>query len=360
VSIRKKPTQDNIAEDWEQLCVELSNWCLAHLANRQDAYGAYYYGGQVTRRGNVDCRLLIDHFLSQDGGQIVGLHTASADNLSKGGALDIDQHGDDPVRTEANRLAALHWYSVLVRMGFRPLLTASNGKGGYHLRVLLAEAIDAARVFHFFRRLTMDHRRVGLGKAPEQFPRQVDVRKCAKGMGNWIRVPGRHHKRDYWSEVWDGSRWLAGHDAIEFILALTGDDPQLIPEVPPEPERVEKPRRGIVLRATNGTRGNLALRIAAYCAKLPHASEGEGRDDIAYRFACWLVRDVAVSDSIALAWLERWDKGNWPPKGTERLKQIIESAHAYGQRSVGCGLETEQPEYDGQGHRILRARAEIY
>jgi hypothetical protein len=38
-------------------------------------------------------------------------------------------------------------------------------------------------------------------------------------------------------------------------------------------------------------------------ARLPNLGEGQGRDDVAYRFGCWLVRDLALSDSEALTWL---------------------------------------------------------
>jgi hypothetical protein len=358
MSVSPSPPPDKLSSTssaWHARAGELADWALTHIVNRSDACGSYYHGGQVTRRVTVTRALLVRHYQALQAGDIIGLHTADADNRSKGGALDIDQHGDDPARAEANRLAALRWYGMLVRQGFRPLLTASNGKGGYHLRVLLAEPIDAARVYHFLRRLTADHRRVGLNKPPEQFPKQADVRKCAKGLGNWIRVPGRHHKKNYWSEIWDGSRWLSGHDAIDYMLALTGDDPRLIPDVPPVLN--VQPRRVFTVRATGN---NLSARIAAYMARLPNLAEGQGRDDVAFRFAAWLVRDMEVADSIALDWLERWDRGNSPPKGREALAIILKNANAYGQRDRGCGLSPERPEYDRHGHRILRATAEIY
>jgi hypothetical protein len=332
---------------------ELASWLDHRLVNRRDAYGVYYKGGQVTRRGTVNRALLIRHCRARSAADIVGAHTAAADNQSKGGALDIDQHGDDPVRAEANRLAALHWYGQLVRQGFRPLLTTSNGRGGYHLRVLLAEPIDAARLYHFLRKLTADHRKVGLDRPPERFPKQADVRKCAKGLGNWIRLPGRHHKRDYWCEVWDGSRWLAGDAAIDFMPALTGDDPALIPDIPPAPSPQRRTYRAL------STGSSLSARVAAYMARLPNLAEGQGRDDVAFHFGAFLVRDLALDDQLALDWLERWDRGNNPPKGRERLSAILKNAHAYGQSAVGCGLACDRPRVDRHGHVILRATAEV-
>lgn len=341
---------------WHIRAGELATWTETRLANRCDAWGVYHpAGGQMTRRGELTHAHLVQHYQARDAGDIVGLHTADGDNQSKGGALDIDQHGDDAARAEANRLAALHWYEVLTRRGFRPLLTASNGRGGYHVRVLLAEPIDAGRVYSFLRRLTADHRTTGLDKPPEQFPKQADVRRCAKRLGNWIRLPGRHHKRAYWSEIWDGMRWRAGHDAINFLLALSGDNPALIPDAAPT---VSKP----VVRPRCQYAGgdNLSARIAAYLARLPNLAEGQGRDDVAFRFGAFLVRDLAIADAVALDWLERWDSSNNPPKGRERLAEILRSVHAYGQRPIGCGLPPERPRYDAHGHRILRATAEVY
>jgi len=214
-------------------------------------------------------------------------------------------------------------------------LTSSNGKGGYHLRVLLAEPIDAARVYHFLRRLVADHRRVRLDKPPEHFPKQPEVRRCAKCMGNWIRLPGKHYKRDFWSEAWDGSNWLAGDAAIDHILGLQGDDPGLVPEAPLAPPSLPPPRRGCYISAG---RGNLGSRITAYMRRLPNLSAGQGRDNVAFSFAAFLVRDLALPDDIALVWLAAWDSGNSPPKGRERLAEIIKNAHSYGQKAAGTGL----------------------
>jgi hypothetical protein len=302
--------------------------------------------------------LLVWHYQADGPGEVIGAHTADADNRSKGGALDIDQHGDDSACAEANRLAALHWFDQLVRLGFRPLLTASNGKGGYHLRVLLANSIDASRLYHFLRYLSADHRQFGFRKPPEAFPKQPDVRRCAEGLGNWLRLPGRHHKRDFWSRVWNGSAWLAGHAAIDLLLSLTGDDPTLIPDVPlpaPTPPLKRLPRRTYHAYAHDG----LSARIAGYAARLPNLGEGQGRDDVAFAFACFLVRDLDLDDAVALEWLNRWDAGNNPPKGEKRLIEIIRSAHAHGQRPYGCDLPRRWPRYDRHGHPTISFSLEV-
>src|SRR5262249_34513538 len=149
----------------------------------------------------------------------------------------------------------------------------------------------------------------GLDKRPESFPKQLDLRRCTKGLGNWLRLPGKHYKRDYWSEVWDGSRWLAGHDAIDFLLSLPGHHPGPVPDLPPPAPPPRRTYRSPV--ASN----KLSPRITAYLRRLPHLAEGQGRDDVAFSFAAFLVRDLALPDHVALPWLSAWDGGNAPPKG---------------------------------------------
>ncbi len=70
----------------------------------------------------------------------------------------------------------------------------------------------------------------GSRAAPEVFPKQPEITANGKGScGNWLRLPGRHPKRDQWAAVWDGGEWLHGDDAIDFMVDLGGDPAQLIP-----------------------------------------------------------------------------------------------------------------------------------
>jgi hypothetical protein len=346
---------DKAGESWRVHAAVLAHWARQRLVNRVDVRGGYRLSGvPVTRRGNVSLKVLERHFSAADASAIVGLHSSSADNEGRWCAIDIDAHGVDDLRT-INEHAAQHWYEVLARRGFKPLLTGSNGRGGYHLRIVLAESIDAARLHHFASRLVADYATLGLSAPPEFFPKQPDIRKCAKQLGNWLRLPGKHHKRAYWSEVWSGSRWLADEDAIDYMLSLQGDEPALIPAVQkPSPKPVS-------CRRHCPRSDNLSHRAAAYMARLPNLSEGQGRDDVAFLFAAFLVRDLQIADNYALDWLERWDVGNNPPKGRERLAEIVRSAHAYGTRPYGCGRPpADAPRYDSRDRLILKATAEVY
>jgi hypothetical protein len=338
---------------WGRRAPELARWAWERLVNRTDVWGGYVaedqrgkvytrddgreqvLGKTLTRpargdRGKVFLTEahLVRHFRARGAGDVVGLHTTGPENTSRWGGVELDHHGQGGNSPEANRAAALAWYGELRGRGFRPLLTDSNGDGGYHLRFLLTEPAPTPRVFAFLKWLVADHAAHRLSAAPETFPKQPAVTEGGRGQyGNWLRLPGRHHTREHWSRVWDGARWLEGEKAVEFLLALPGDPPDLV-----------LPYLG----------DGLAGRVAAYLARLPNLGEGQGRDDVAYHFACFLVRDLRLPDETALAWLGRWDAGNRPPKGAARLWEILANAHAYGRQAYGSGL-------GGQGQRARGA-----
>jgi hypothetical protein len=123
------------------------------------------------------------------------------------------------------------------------------------------------------------------------------------------------------------------------VTTVVGDDPGLIPDeaCPHEPTRVRASVRITPAHPPPSSRGLLEKRITAYMARVPNLSEGQGRDNHLCHLAAWLTRDLGLSDEAALPWLERWDRGNVPPKGTERLRQIMASARRYGRHPIGTG-----------------------
>jgi hypothetical protein len=348
------------AAAWAARAYELAAWALARLAVRTDCWGAYTpldrrgqpyarrdgtpdtVPASYTAKGTLTLGLLARHFRGARPEHVIGLHSTSASNACLAARVDIDAHGPGGNDPASNLKAALAWYERLRALGFRPLLNASNGAGGYHLSALFSGPVPSRLAFSFLHWLTDDHARHGLPARPECFPKQAAIPEG--GYGNWLRIVGRHHTRDYWPDVWGGSRWLAGAEAVAFVLSLAGDPPPLIPQeaCPQEPRPDTTPRRcRPPVAARRGRPGpGIESRIANYLRKLPHLGEGMGRDDVAYRFAAWLVNDMALSDAVALVWLEAWDRGNQPPKGSERLQEIIDNARQYGQRPVGCGLGT--------------------
>jgi putative DNA primase/helicase len=222
------------AAAWYAHADRLAEWARRLHVNRCDVWGRYgasgtYTAPRVSQRGKVFLTLadVARHFRAACREDVLGLHTTSPDNLSRWAAVDIDQHGDGGNDPGANLRAAVAWFERTRALGFRPLLTTSNGAGGYHLRALFREPIPTARAFAFARWLVRDHARFGLPAMPETFPKQPQIKPG--GCGNWLRLPGRHHKRDHWSQVWDGRRWLEGAEAVAWLLSVSGDNPGLIP-----------------------------------------------------------------------------------------------------------------------------------
>src|SRR5262249_34722510 len=154
-----------------------------------------------------------------------------------------------------------------------------------------------------------------------------------------LRLPGRHHTRDHWSRVWDGARWLDGAEAVDQILRRDGGAPTLIPAAALAPKVTISIHPAYRQRVLHNRADKLAARIHAYLAKLPTGlGEGQHRDDYGYTFAAFLVRDLGLPDAEALPWLELWDDRNAVPKGTDCLRKLLNSAHAYGKHAYGSGL----------------------
>jgi len=345
-----------VASDWVRRAGELARWAWERLVNRADCYGGYRppeewgrafqrrdgtrgkLGPQTTHKRPLTLARLCRHFHAAGRADLLGLHTTSRDNTSKWGGPEIDWHGPQSTAPSVNLAVALAWYAKLVGLGFRPLLTDSNGAGGYHgPLVLFNQPVPTPLVFAFVGWLVADHARHGLPQPPEIFPKQQQLQPGR--YGNWLRLPGQHHTRPHWSRAWNGRSWLEGAAAIDFILSLQGDAPSLIPDgllSVPTPAPAQQPPCTLSVRRGGG---GLARRIAGYMARLPHLAEGQGRDDVAYHFAAFLTRDLALPGDLALVWLERWDNGNCPPKGRMRLQEIIANAGKYAKRPLGCGRD---------------------
>jgi len=257
----------HLAEPWHRRAKELADWCEKRLIIRTTAYGAYWVkdGSKVkptTTKEPLTRRRILRHFRARGTDDVIGGHMVvfqqsegirAAVCLSKLLCLDIDLHDGDTVSPEANLAAALAWCGVLIGHGFHPLLIDSNGKGGLRLYVLFDDLVLSLHARQLGRWLVRDWQAHGLLKPPDVFPAQNEI--GPEGFGNWLRFPGRHHKREHWSRVWDGTEWLEGDDAIDALINATVDSSQLIPasalEFEPEPkarhlepgERKEKHRR---------------------------------------------------------------------------------------------------------------------
>jgi hypothetical protein len=321
---------------WPQSCApELAQWAAAHLVNRADVWGGYltprgagekaasYTRPAKDQRGSVTLALthLERHFAGR-AGCIMGLHTTSPAQTSRWFAFDVDAHGPtaDPARNWRDALALA---AILEEHHMLPLIEDSNGAGGYHVWVILDAPLPTARAYAFARDVLA---RTGL--ACETFPKQT-----AADFGNWLRLPGRHHTLRHWSRFWSGTEWRSGADAARALLTHPITSADAVPLPPPS----VAPRRTIAPPMPTRS-GAVSHRVAAYVARLPNHAAGEGRNLTAYRFAAWLVRDLALPDAVALPWLRQWDSGNHPPLGDELLG-VLRNVRRYGRRAFASGLE---------------------
>jgi hypothetical protein len=339
---RNQPAE---AAGWRKHADALADWALRRLVIRRDAYGVYSpvelrgkLGTQgkpvpklYTRKQPLTRGVLVRHFRGRLHHHVIGAHSTGPDNVCLWGAFDVDCHGEatDPAVTHD---LASGLYLTCREIGLHPVLTDSDGNGGYHVWQIFSGPVPSRDLYELLRSVAVSNAYRG-----DVFPKQRAIKP--NGYGNWLRLPGYHHTRDHWSRIYDGQHWLSGADAAEFLLTVEGDDPVLVPPAPPLPEPPPATARFPWQGGAHKGDCDLKSRIAAYVARCPNKSEGEGRDDVAFHLASFLVRDLAQPDDEALVWLSVWDEGNSPPKGDDRLREVIANAHAYGKNVYGSGLK---------------------
>ncbi len=243
--------QEIIGEEWAQRASDLADWAMEKLVNRKDVWGQYSVLTPAERRRSgktykamtlpikdkrgpdmVTLDKLTRHFSSRHlrKPQIVGLHAKSQESTSKWFAIDIDLHDEDAVGAEdharRNLNGALTWVRQLQLAGYDPMLFNSNGYGGFHIWVLLAEAAPTEAVFAYVKSIVSEWESVGLEEEPETFPKKVKD----DSIGSWFRLPGLHHSREIYSSLWSGDEWLddpwlEGHAAIDAMLEIMPGPP---------------------------------------------------------------------------------------------------------------------------------------
>lgn len=297
---------------WQKNAPALARWALDRLANRTDAWGAYIdpsrrrgtsnsYTAKENGRGPLNVAKLTNHFA---GGQVLGLHSTSPDDTCRSIGIDLDMHGDDPDLAVRNHAAAVAWAERLADEGFVALLTDSNGRGGFHLRVMFAEPIASEVAFSFAEWIIRDADEYGVDA--ETFPKQPNL--AGLKFGNWLRIPGRHHTRDHWTRVWSGDGWLEGQQAIDYILAIAGDDPELIPDAARLSIRIDRPVELKPFVLPEGVELSDVQRQAAdYVATAPPAVSGQGGHNITWGVAHELLIGFGLSEASAFPLLAAYN-----------------------------------------------------
>lgn len=315
--IRRRFSGGNVSP-WTKRAPQLAQWTFFHLVNRTDVWGGYLPLSRrdegrktVTKpatasRGKItlDAKILESHFCGRSEGDVIGLHAIGPQGTCRWIGWDIDNHGS--ADAAANRTYAVLLFDKLTSMGFTPLLTDSNGNGGFHVLVVFANPIASSAAFTFAKSLIANH---GLPTVPETFPKQPDLVKLK--FGNWLRLPGRHHTLDHWSKVWNGSEFVADDAAIDRILAIAGDDPQLVPQT--------------ALPQTQGD-DRRTIRCKAYFDKLPSSVAGQRGHDRLLQAACECLR-FGLSDGEAIDQLRDYNRRADPPWDETEIQRKLAEAH---------------------------------
>ncbi|HEY0931782.1 MAG TPA: hypothetical protein VGE27_17805 [Gemmatimonas sp.] len=341
------------AVGWSAFAPELATFLLDRLPNRYDVWGAYipelaraadqpnvWTAPAKTRRGveHLSAQHIVQHFTARHAGDVIGLHTTSPENTSRWFGLDFDVHDECGNAIDMQReavAAAFSWCIDALGERISLLLEDSNGNGGRHLWGYFESPVATPALFVYLS-ATAGECFEATGFRPETYPKQPRLALTRTGtqqVGNWLRLPGRHHTKAHWSRLaWPGGEWQSGAEAARMLFDWPASDPTAIPpldayaaiETPPPARQQQFPKL-----LAGGARAD---RIARYVEKLPHGVAGSGRSNHLFRLAAFLCHDAQCTSVEALAILHAWNGGNAPPLPEWKVTQTWKNAGQYGGR----------------------------
>lgn len=348
---------DKDAAGWREHAEPLAEFVLTHLPNRIDRWGAYlrpayrqadkskvWTAPAAARRGIdfLSRGVVRQHFCARDGGDTIGLHTTSDENTSRWLGFDFDVHEEPGAAVSDKKRASVEtafWWCVDA-LGERCslLLEDSDGDGGRHLWTRFDAPIDTPALYVFAASIA-EACKDATGELPETFPKQARLqlnREGGKMLGNWLRLPGRHHTRPYWSRLAlaDGA-WRSGADAAAVFLSWASTPADAVPPIeswpvsatPPVTTTPYDPRR-----EPFGTPRSRADRIENLVRKVPHGTAGSQRSDRLFYLAAVLRHDLQCHAVEALPILRAWNLGNTPPLPDWKIEDTWQNAGNYGGR----------------------------
>ena len=322
------------AAAWKAHADELARFVMVHLVNRADVYGTYVpphlraecgvkarTAPRKADRGFLELTIddVREHF---SGRAVIGLH-AQSDGVndvqsSIWCAFDIDAHCDpSDVIAQDNLNTAIQLCMTLIELGAYPLLEYSCDRGGFHVWIRFSSALPTRDVYQWALAAMAK-----AGVTAEVFPKQSESK-----IGNWLRLPGPHHTRSYYSRFWSDRN---GVKAVHSFLAWAPTPASLVPAAPSvaTTPRVSAPRvdpRPSILHVDG------FARLRAYIAALPTGlSDGQGRNNIAYRLAARCLEEMSRRDATAV--VEAWNSQNYDLLSDAAIDIAVENAMRYGRR----------------------------
>lgn len=183
------------------------------LANRTDCCGGYRRT-TTTRKCTDDDWVPLDRALRYHctGMRVVGLHAIAPDNTAKWLAFDLDAHNGESAA--GNLVAAQELAARLRREGLAPYIFDSDGRGGIHVWAMFDAPRPSPEAFALARRMAAD-----LPVPVEAFPKQPDVGPD-RPYGNWIRLPGKHHRHAHWSRLWTDDGWASPEATVAAVIRM--------------------------------------------------------------------------------------------------------------------------------------------
>lgn len=306
---------------WQVNHQELADWSWERMAVKRDRYGRYAADGSARWSvGGLSRESLHGHF---NGAETIGLGITSLDDKCLFVVWDLDNHVSEK-STNVNLEYAIVMRNRLRDMGVQSLIEDSDGKGGIHLWVLFKHPVPASQAYSFAKMVASDFREHGLEKI-ECFPKSPTVKNTKKCCGNYIRLPGKHHKREHWSRFWGDDDWLSVSDSVQLLLEHSGNDPALVPaaaSVTPQKSKCEQlTKPGGLIEGD----GNIEM-ARQHAAETQGAVAGKSGHDATFRLACELVKGFSLTEAQALKIISAWNETCTPPWSKEELQHKIEDA----------------------------------
>lgn len=226
-------------------------------------------------RATIIWMALCLHFSPSQRSDIIGLlcylpdyrDKANPNYLTRSLGIDIDNHKDDNHDAINNFYFAITVFKRLRKLGYHPILTDSNHRGGFHIEVAFDGLIECWKSRAIGIAVTHDWATYGFASPVEVFPKSIG--ETEKGIGGWLRMVGHHHKCPHWSMVWDMDNpgWLDGYPAVDFLLHHTKmstyrDDPLILEywdRLMVKPSRVSQNGNGQASKPSNGVVTQLTL-----------------------------------------------------------------------------------------------------